>query len=65
MVAIEYTYERDGEIVVGGIESDQETEQANCSGFASLYFDTLELPDGTTEKTNGGAMGPDFAAIRE
>ena len=65
MVAIEYTYERDGEIVVvpAGSKAIGKPQQANCC-VCLAAFRHAGASDGTTEKTNGGAMGLDFAPVR-
>ncbi len=65
MAAIEYNYERDGEIVIpAGSKVLGRLLQANSSGFVSLHFDTIELPDGTTEKIDGTSMGLDFEPLK-
>jgi hypothetical protein len=65
VAAIEYNYERDGEIVVpAGSKAIGKLEQANPSGFVSLRFDTIEFPDGTTEKMDATSMGLDFAPVK-
>jgi hypothetical protein len=65
VAAIEYNYERDGEIVVpAGSKAIGKLEQANPSGYVSLRFDTIEFPDGTTEKTDATSMGLDFAPVK-
>ena len=49
VAAIEYNYERDGEIVVpAGSKALGKLEQANSTGYVSLRFDRIEFPDGTT-----------------
>lgn len=65
VAAIEYNYERDGEIVVpAGSKAIGKLEQASSSGYVSLRFDTMEFPDGTTEKMDGTSMGLDFVPVR-
>jgi hypothetical protein len=65
VAAIEYNYERDGEIVVpAGSKAVGKLEQANSSGYVSLRFDTLEFPDGTTEEMDATSMGLDFAPVK-
>lgn len=65
VAAIEYNYERDGEIVVpAGSKAIGKLEQADPSGYVSLRFDTIEFPDGTTEKMDATSMGLNFAPVR-
>ena len=65
VAAIEYNYERGGETVVpAGSKALGKLQQANSSGYVSLHFDTLELPDGTTEKMDGTAMSLDFGPVK-
>ncbi len=57
VAAIEYNYERDGEIVVpAGAKALGSLQQADRSGYVALHFDTLEMPDGTTAKIDATAM---------
>jgi hypothetical protein len=65
VAAIEYNYERDGEIVIpAGSKAMGKLQQANSSGYVSLAFDRIEFPDGTTEKMDGTSMGLDFAPVK-
>jgi hypothetical protein len=65
VAAIEYNYERDGEIVVpAGSKALGKLEQANSTGYVSLRFDRIEFPDGTTGKMGGTSMGLDFAPVK-
>ncbi len=62
---IEYNYERDGEIMVpAGAHALGKLQQANRSGYVSLHFDTLQMPDGITEKIDAGAMGLDYKPLK-
>jgi Bacterial conjugation TrbI-like protein len=64
VAVIEYNYERDGEIVVpAGARALGKLEQANRSGYVSLHFDTLQMPDGSTQKIDAGAMGLDYKPL--
>lgn len=57
VAAIEYNYERDGAIVVpAGATAIGSVSEADRSGYVSIHFDSLELPDGTSEKIDGAAM---------
>ena len=65
MAAIEYNYERDGEILVpAGSRAIGTLQQADKSGDVAVHFDTLQMPDGTTEKIDATAMGLDYGPVR-
>jgi hypothetical protein len=65
VAVIEYNYERDGEIVVpAGARAFGKLEQANRSGYVSLHFDALQMPDGSTEKIDASAMGLDYEPLK-
>ncbi|MCI0623361.1 MAG: TrbI/VirB10 family protein, partial [Acidobacteria bacterium] len=65
VAAIEYTYERDGEVVVpAGAKAIGTLQQADRSGQVGVHFDTLQLPDGTTEKIDATGMGLNYAPIK-
>jgi len=65
VAVIEYNYERDGEIVVpAGARALGKLQQANRSGYVSLHFDALQMPDGGTEKIDAGAMGLDYKPLK-
>jgi hypothetical protein len=65
VAVIEYNYERDGEIVVpAGARALGKLEQANRSGYASLHFDALQMPDGSTEKIDASAMGLNYEPLK-
>ncbi len=65
VAAIEYNYERDGEIVVpAGARALGKLEQANRSGYVSLHFDSLQMPDGSTEKIDASAMGLNYEPLK-
>lgn len=54
VAAIEYNYSRDGEIVIpAGSKVFGKLENANEHGFVELAFDTIELPDGSSQKIDG------------
>jgi hypothetical protein len=63
--AIEYNYERAGEIVVpAGAEALGSLEQADRSGYVAIRFDTIQMPDGTTEKIDATAMSLIFGPLK-
>ena len=61
VAAIEYNYERDGEIVMpAGALVLGSLQQADRSGYVAIRFDTIQMPDGSTEKCDRpGDRGPD------
>jgi len=64
VAAIEYNYERDGEIVVpAGTKAVGSLQQADRSGYVAIHFDTLEMPDGTTAKIDASAMSLSYGAL--
>lgn len=65
IAVIEYNYERDGEIIVpAGAKAVGQLRQANRSGYVDIKFDTMEMPDGTTEKMEGVAMDLKFGPLK-
>lgn len=65
VAVIEYNYERDGEIVVpAGARALGKLEQANQSGYVSLHFDSLQMPDGSTGKIDASAMGLNYEPLK-
>ena len=65
VAAIEYNYERDGEIIISaGTKAFGELQQANRSGIVNVRFHTLQLPDGTTEQINGTAMSLTYGPLK-
>jgi hypothetical protein len=65
VAAIEYNYERDGEIVIpAGAKAFGELEQTNDRGFVGLRFHTLQLPDQTVAKIEGRSMSLEFQPLR-
>jgi hypothetical protein len=65
VAAIEYNYERDGEIVVpASTKAFGELQQANRNGIVSIRFHALELPGGTSEKIDGTAMSLEYGPLK-
>lgn len=65
VAAIEYNYEREGEIVIpAGAKAFGELEQANDRGFVGIRFHTLQLPDQTVTKIEGRSMSLEFQPLR-
>ena len=62
---IEYNYERDGEIVVpAGAQVIGNLQQADRSGYVGIRFDTIQMPDGSTEKVDAAAMSLNFGPLK-
>lgn len=65
VAAIEYNYEKDGEIVVpAGATAIGTLEQADRSGYVAIHFDSLQLPDGSSEKIDAAAMSLDYGPLK-
>jgi hypothetical protein len=65
VAAIEYNYERDGEIIIpAGTKAFGTLQQANRNGDIGIHFHTLQLPDGTTEKVDAGSMSLTYGPLR-
>jgi hypothetical protein len=65
VAAIEYNYEQDGEIVVpAGAQALGKLEQADPSGNVALHFDSLQMPDGTTERIDATAMSLSYGPLK-
>ena len=65
VAAIEYNYERDGEIIIpAGAKALGELQQANRNGNIGIHFHTLQMPDGTTEKIDAGSMSLTYGPLK-
>ncbi|HEV2398152.1 MAG TPA: hypothetical protein VGS27_14495 [Candidatus Sulfotelmatobacter sp.] len=65
VAAIEYNYEKDGEIVVpAGATAIGTLEQADRSGYVAIRFDSLQLPDGSSERIDAAAMSLDHGPLK-
>ena len=65
VAAIEYNYERDGEIVVpAGAQVIGNLQQTDRSGYVGIRFDTVQMPDGSTEKIDATAMSLSFGPLK-
>jgi hypothetical protein len=65
VAVIETHYERDGDIVLpAGTKAFGELETGIRSGYIGIRFHTLQMPDGTTEKIEAGAMSLDFGPLK-
>jgi hypothetical protein len=62
---IEYNYERDGEIVIpAGTKAIGQLAQVNPNGQVGLRFNSLELPDGTSEAIEGTSVSLDYSPLK-
>jgi hypothetical protein len=65
VAAIEYNYERDGEIIIpAGATVLGDLQQANRNGNIGIHFHTLQMPDGTTEKIDGTSMSLTYGPLK-
>ncbi len=64
VAAIEYNYDRDGETVIpAGSKAFGELDQANDRGYVGLRFNSIQMPDGTTQTIDGRAMGLNYQPL--
>jgi type IV secretory pathway VirB10-like protein len=65
VAAIEYNYERDGEIIIpAGTKAFGTLQQANRNGDIGIHFHTLQMPDGATEKIDAGSMSLTYGPLK-
>jgi hypothetical protein len=65
IAAIEYNYERDGQIVVpAGAKALGSLQQADRSGNVDIRFHSIQLPDGTSEKIEATAMSLAYGPLK-
>jgi len=65
VAVIEYNYEQNGEIVVpAGARALGKLEQVNSSGYVGIHFESIEMPDGTSEKIDATAMDLHFGPLK-
>ncbi|HXR17330.1 MAG TPA: hypothetical protein VN777_14145 [Terriglobales bacterium] len=65
VAAIEYNYERDGEIVVpAGAKALGSLQQADRSGSVGIRFTSIQMPDGTTEKIDATSMSLTYGPLK-
>jgi hypothetical protein len=65
VAAIEYNYEKNGQIIVpAGAKALGTLQQADRSGYVAIRFDTIQMPDGTTEKMEAAAMSLTFGPLK-
>jgi Bacterial conjugation TrbI-like protein len=65
IAVIEYNYERDGQILIpAGAKALGRVEQADRTGFLSIRFETLLMPDGTEVPFEAVATDLHLSALR-
>ena len=65
VAAIEYNYEKDGQIVVpAGAKAIGSLQQADRSGYVAIRFDTIQMPDGTSERFDAAAMSLAYGPLK-
>jgi hypothetical protein len=65
VAAVEYNYERDGEIIVpAGTKAFGHLESADRSGYIGVRFDSMELPDGSTVKLDASATDLELRPLK-
>ena len=65
VAAVEYSYEKDGQILVpAGAKAIGRLQQADRSGYVAIRFDTLQLPDGTSHKIDATAMSLSYGPLK-
>jgi hypothetical protein len=65
VAAIEYNYERDGEIIIpAGAKALGNLQQVDRSGNVGIRFNSIQMPDGTTEKIAATAMSLTYGPLK-
>ena len=65
VAAIEYNYERDGEIVIpAGTKAFGELDQSNDRGFVGIRFHSIQLPDQMEARIEGRSMSLEFQPMK-
>jgi hypothetical protein len=65
VAAIEYNYEKNGEIIIpAGTKAFGDLQQANRNGNIGIRFHTLQMPDGATEKIDATAMSLGYGPLK-
>lgn len=65
VAAIEYNYERDGEIVIpAGTKAFGELEQVSEQGIVGIHFTAIQLPDQSMQRIDGRATSLGYEPLR-
>jgi hypothetical protein len=65
LAVVEYTYERDGQIVVpAGAKAVGRIQEADRSGYVRIQFDSLMMPDGATVPIQAVATDLDMRPLK-
>ncbi len=65
VAAIEYNYERDGEIVIpAGTKAFGELDQSNDRGFVGIRFHSIQLPGQMEARIEGRSMSLEFQPMK-
>jgi hypothetical protein len=65
LAVIEYTYERDGQIVVpAGAKAVGHMQEADRSGYVRIQFESLQMPDGATVPIQAVATNLDMRPLK-
>jgi Bacterial conjugation TrbI-like protein len=65
VAVVEYNYERNGQIVLpAGAKVFGRLAQVNQSGYVSIQFSRVEMPDGTSLKIEASAMDLNFGPVK-
>jgi hypothetical protein len=65
VAAIEYNYERDGEIIIpAGAKAIGRLQQTDRSGYVAIRFDAIQMPDGQMQKIDASAMSLDHGPMK-
>lgn len=65
LAVVEYTYERDGQIVVpAGARAVGHIQEADRSGYVRVQFESLMMPDGATVAMQGVATDLDMRPLK-
>jgi type IV secretory pathway VirB10-like protein len=65
VAVVEYNYERNGQIVLpAGAKVFGRLAQVNQSGYVSIQFSRVEMPDGTSLKVDASAMDLNFGPVK-
>ena len=65
LAVVEYTYERDGQILVpAGAKAVGRIQEADRSGYVRIQFESLMMPDGATVPIQGVATDLDMRPLK-